>query len=323
MNVNIAETKSVQKVFSRIGFSLCVMLVVSSVFQALWFMVPGLTDNSWMMWIGTFVPIYGIGFPCCLLMLKKLPAEAPEEQKLGVKQFMTFLLVGFFLMYAGNLIGNILSAVLSGGTAENNLLNYAMDNHPLKILFLVILAPLIEEYVFRKQIIDRTAKYGEKTAVLLSALTFGLFHLNLFQFFYAFGLGLIFAYIYTRTGRLRYPVILHCIINFLGSVVAPLILSMLDLEALASMDVNAAPEELMVLYSDMLPGLMAYMLYVLLMLGLSVAGLVLLIVKRRKIVWKTKDTQLSKGFVAKTVYCNAGMVVFAVICLIMMVVSLL
>ena len=30
----------------------------------------------------------------------------------------------------------------------------------------------------------RDGKFGEKTAVFLSALTFGLFHANLFQFFY-------------------------------------------------------------------------------------------------------------------------------------------
>ena len=50
---------------------------------------------------------------------------------------------------------------------------------------------------------------------------FGLFHLNLFQFFYAFGLGLMFGYVYMRTSQLRYSIVMHMIINFNGSVLAP------------------------------------------------------------------------------------------------------
>ena len=67
------------------------------------------------------------------------------------------------------------------------------------LFFLVIVGPIFEEWLFRKQLIDHTRKYGEKTAILLSGLAFGLFHMNLFQFFYAFLLGLMFGYVYTRT----------------------------------------------------------------------------------------------------------------------------
>ena len=56
-------------------------------------------------------------------------------------------------------------------------------------------------------------RYGEKTAIVFSALAFALFHMNLFQFFYAFGLGLIFGYVYTRTSRLRYSVLMHMLID--------------------------------------------------------------------------------------------------------------
>ena len=44
--------------------------------------------------------------------------------------------------------------------------------------------------------------------------------MNVFQFFYAFGLGLMFGYVYTRTSRLRYSVAMHMLINLNGSVLA-------------------------------------------------------------------------------------------------------
>lgn len=323
MNEETFDLKPVRRVFSRVGLSLFVISAAAIILQLLWFQVPGILDSSWGMWLGTFVPLYVVAVPLGLLVMKGLPAERPEDHPLGGKGFLVFLLIGYCLMYGGNLIGTLLSFLLSGGTAQNAILDFAMDSNPIKILFMVILAPTIEEYIFRRQLIDRTVRYGEKTAVLLSALTFGLLHQNLFQFFYAFGLGLVFAYIYTRTGRLRYSVGLHAIINFLGSVVAPLILSMVDLEALANLDPAATDTEMLLLMGDMLPGLVVYMLYAFLMMGLAIAGLVLLIVHHRKLLWKDAPSPLPEGTAFKTVYCNIGMGLFGLLCLCMTVLALL
>lgn len=327
----VNEIRSARKIFSRIGVALSVILIVASVLQVLWALVPTwiwgegnwMTSSSWGMWLGTFAPMYLIAVPLGLVLLRKIPAEAPQSGKLGGKNFLVFLLIGFALMYGGNLIGNILAAIFSWGTAENGLVTYAMDNNPLKIVVMVILAPVIEEYIFRKQILDRTRKYGEKLAVFFSALTFALFHMNLFQFFYAFGLGWLFAYIYMRTGRLRYPVLIHSIVNFLGSVVAPFVLSLVDLEALSGIDPAATTEEMMTLLGDMLPGLVVYMLYAMVLMGLSVAGFVMLMIRRKRLVWQDAALRLPKGATVKTVYRNVGMIVFVLLCLGMIVVSLL
>ena len=227
------------------------------------------------------------------------------------------------LHYGGNLIGTVLSMLLSGGTAQNTVAEYAMDSSPMKVLVMVILAPLLEEYVCRKQIIDRTRQYGEKVAVFLSALTFGLLHQNLFQFFYAFALGLVFGYIYIRTGRLRYTVLLHGIINFMGAVIAPWLISLLDMDALMNMNPNAAPEELMALYAEILPGLMVFLLYALFLMGMAITGLVLLILKCRQLVWKEADAQLPKGTAVKTVYLNVGMVLYVLLCVASIIFALL
>ena len=331
MNEINCNEKGIGKICSRIGLALSTIFIVSTILQALWFgvfeQIPGmgnwLADSTWGMWLGTFVPMYLIGVPVGLLILKKVPGETPQENKLGGKNFVIFLLISFFLMYGGNIIGTVLSFVLSGGEANNALLDYAMDNNPIKILFMVILAPLIEEYIFRKKIIDRTRIYGEKAAVFLSAFTFGLFHMNLFQFFYAFGLGWLFAYIYMRTGRLRYSVMLHGIVNFMGSVVAPAILSMVDLEALTAMDVNATTEEILALYGDMLPGLVLYLLFAFVLVGLAITGLVFLILKCRKLVWREAECQLSGSGAVKTMYINFGMVSFVLLSLSFMIISLL
>ena len=274
-----------RKTFSRIGLALCAILVIATVLQLFWFGVPTIiwgennwaASSSWGMWIGTFAPLYLIAIPVGLLVLRKLPAQAPEKSKLGLDRFLMFLPICFCLMHGGNLIGNVLSSLLSGGNAENAILDYAMDTNPLKVLVMVVLAPLLEEYVCRKQIIDRTRQYGEKTAVVLSAVVFGL-------------------------------------LNFMGSVVAPWILSLVNPDALAGADPSASPEQVMALMREVLPGLLLMLLYSLFLLGMSIAGLVLLVVRSKRVIWKDSPEQLPQGTAVKTVYLNVGMILYILIC---------
>lgn len=331
MNETSYDLAPARKTFSRIGLALCAILVITLVLQLLLVTVPAqlwgkdnwLATSSWGTWIISFAPMYLVAIPVCLLIMQKLPAQTPQDNKLSAKNLLVFLPICFCVVYGGNIIGTLLSYILSGGQAQNAVVDLAMDTNPLKVLVMVILAPLLEEYVCRKQIIDRTRQYGEKTAVFLSALTFGLLHLNLFQFFYAFGLGLVFAYIYTRTGRLRYTVLLHSIVNFMGSVIVPWILSLLDMDALANMDPNGTTEELIALYSQILPGLSVFLLYALCLMGMVIAGLVLLILRWKKLIWKEAESPLPKGTAAKTVYLNVGMVLYILLCLAFIVLSLM
>ncbi|MBQ4601200.1 MAG: CPBP family intramembrane metalloprotease [Oscillospiraceae bacterium] len=315
MEPDTVDLKTARKTYSTIGIALTVLSVVTTVLQLLWFSIPG--ENSWMVstswgyWLGSFLPQYLVAMPLALLILKRIPGDAPAQQKLPGKAFFTIIPICLFMMYAGNLLGNLLSMLFSGGNAENPVMGYAMDNNPIKVVVMVILAPLFEELVCRKMVIDRTRQHGERSAVFLSALLFALMHQNLFQFFYAFGLGYLFAYIYLRTGRLHYTVLLHGFINLLGGVVAPFILSALDLDALMNMDAAMDPELLLTI----LPGLLVYLLYAFALMGLSVAGLVLLLVKRQNARWQEAPQPLPKEQRFKTVYLNVGMVVFILLCL--------
>ena len=48
---------------------------------------------------------------------------------------------------------------------------------------------------------------------------FGIIHGNLYQFFYAFGLGALMGYVYCTYGKIIYPIIIHVVINTIGSIV--------------------------------------------------------------------------------------------------------
>lgn len=322
--VPAAVPPSAKPAFGRLGFSLFAIAAVTVVLQLLLGVLlalnSSLLDRPWVSWLFTFAPLYLVGMPLGLLIMRKVPPVRAESSPLGARRFFLMLLMCFPLMYGGNLIGTLLSLLLSNSAAENPLAGFALDSSPVKILFMVVLAPLTEEYVFRRQLIDRTVRYGEKTAILFSALSFGLFHMNLFQFFYAFALGLLFAYIYTRTRRLRYTLALHMIINFLGGVVAPYLLDLfseLPIDEISAGLVD--PEELV----PMLLPMLGVMLYALALFSLSITGLVMLIARRKQFRLQPAEEELPRGSVFQTVYLRAGYLLFFALCAVVCALSLM
>ena len=60
------------------------------------------------------------------------------------------------------------------------------------ILTSVIIAPVMEELVFRKYLVDRLVPYGQKTAVVLSGL-FSDFSMEILSVFMRQSFGAVFA----------------------------------------------------------------------------------------------------------------------------------
>lgn len=306
--------------FSVVGFAFAALLLAGTLGNLLLSYLPPLiwgendplTGSSWWKWIVGFAPMYVFAFPACYLILRRQPVSAPEKRPMTFGRFLQWLAVCFCMMYAGNLVGTVLSLLLSGGQAVNAIEGYAMDQSPLKVLVMVVLAPVSEELICRKVLIDRTRQYGEKNVVLLSGLVFGLLHQNLYQFFYAFALGSAFALIYLRTGRVRHCILLHMIINFNGAVIAPAVLEALDLETMMRMDAASMEVEQLM---ELLPGLMVYMGYSMVLMGLVVFGLVLILIKRRRLQWNETEEQLPRGTAFKTTWLNAGMILYTLLCL--------
>jgi uncharacterized protein len=82
------------------------------------------------------------------------------------------------------------------------------------ILRIVIIAPIVEELIFRGAIMSGFSRiYHPVFAIFFSALLFALFHLNPWQFPAAFALGLILGWIRIRTGSVLACIAGHAIHN--------------------------------------------------------------------------------------------------------------
>lgn len=164
-----------------------------------------------------------IGFPFIWLLLRGIPKTKIEQHSLNFSQWFTFLCMSEALIIAGSMIGSPIHTALTQPFTGSNLNNASslMENSNVIIRTLVvgIGAPVFEELIFRKVLIDRTIKYGEYVSIVLSGMMFGLLHGNFSQFFFAALIGMLFAYIYIRTGRIRYTIFLHMAINLSSALV--------------------------------------------------------------------------------------------------------
>lgn len=84
-----------------------------------------------------------------------------------------------------------------------------------QFLYIVVIAPLIEELIYRGMILGSLNKYGQAPAVFMSALCFGLMHGNIPQAASAFGTGLVFALLASECGSIYPSLVIHMINNFL------------------------------------------------------------------------------------------------------------
>ena len=164
--------------------------------------------------------------------LRPKERETASPGAIRPEEFPALFLAALPIIYGGNLLGNLLASLLTMGRAVNRLGELSSRMTVPLALYVTCVGPLAEELFFRGMILPRLTRFGQKMALVFSALLFALYHVNLYQFFYAWGLGLLLGALYLKTGSIRMGYVLHAAINLLGSVLPPLLLS-LSLEAVA------------------------------------------------------------------------------------------
>ena len=91
----------------------------------------------------------------------------------------------------------------------------AMSRNIFGIISITIMAPLVEELLFRGAIQGYMLRKGIKPlhAILITSAIFGIIHMNPIQIPFAFAIGMIFGWLYYRTGSVVPGIIGHFINN--------------------------------------------------------------------------------------------------------------
>ena len=301
MNSELKTNVNVKSVFSRVGLAAAVLGVVVNLAQMIIITIfnvvnPAFESNGWFRYLLIAVSFYLIGFPICCLILKSIPdGQKREEENLTFGGFIKFFLISYFIMVLLNLftmgflwiVGNF-----KGSDVVNPLENVISNSSVLAtIIFAGILSPIIEEVLFRGVMLNKLRTYGDKIAIITTALLFGLFHENFSQFFYAVGLGMIFAYVTLKTGTIKYSIGLHIMRNMMGGVIG----------------------------TQVLNSTIATMIFGIVVWVFVIAGLILFIKDFKKTSLLPGEVTIEKGHILSETWLNVGMIINLIISLALMI----
>ena len=96
----------------------------------------------------------------------------------------------------------------------------AMSRNPWGALSIALLAPILEEFLFRGAIQGYLQEMNVRPwkAIVAASLIFGVTHLNPAQIPFAFLLGMIFGWLYYRTGSLLPGIVGHVLNNSVATI---------------------------------------------------------------------------------------------------------
>lgn len=89
----------------------------------------------------------------------------------------------------------------------------------ITLISVSVFAPLFEEWLCRGMVLrGLLQKTHPASAILVSAAFFAVLHMNPWQALPAFLLGILFGYVYYKTGSLKLTMLMHCVNNTMAVV---------------------------------------------------------------------------------------------------------
>lgn len=324
--MNYELLKTYKKHFSSLGLmyflgALIIIGVQVAVSMLVLAFAPSLLDNPNLSLLVSMLPTYTIAFPLTSLLIHQVPGVQMKKHNMKPTQLLGAFAISYALMYLSNLAGQFFTniiGIIKGSPVDDAIADLVSELNPLTAFFvMVLLAPALEEWIFRKLLVDRTIRYGEGTAIFLSGLMFGLFHGNLNQFVYTFLIGAFWAFIYVKTGRLRYTIYLHMALNFMGSIG-----SLFFLGAISTLEGGSSAMNGFHFLLGMLLPLAIVIPYLIVVFGLVISGIVLLVTNWKRFRLIPAELFIPKEKRFSVIFLNAGMILYVLFWIIQIILQL-
>lgn len=169
--------------------------------------------------LGTFVISLASGG--ITLMLALIHKQAPVGYLFAGNRhshFSTYILAALFSFSMVIILEPIIGLIPMPDWFKQILINL-LKKDIFSFLTLSIIAPVMEELLFRKVLLSGLVKnYGETKGILWSAFFFALLHLNPWQGIGAFFIGIFLAWLYLRTRNIWLCIFVHFFNNTLATV---------------------------------------------------------------------------------------------------------
>lgn len=108
---------------------------------------------------------------------------------------------------------NSISTIFVENHAANTMSYLTRNPLWLNMVFMALIPVVCEEYLFRGLLFHGYKKRNPLRAMMMSSLLFGLIHMNVNQFIYAFAMGFILCMIVYATGTVLSSMVAHFVFN--------------------------------------------------------------------------------------------------------------
>ena len=147
---------------------------------------------------------YGILLIAAFLYLKICGDDTKKTLRMILLAFTIRPVAGFITMIANLFFQDV---------TTNTMTQKVMQSLGLSVFTTAFLPGLVEEILFRGVLYSRLRKANPIKGILLSALLFGIAHMNFQQFSYAFFLGIVFGCLLEATDSIFATITAHMIFN--------------------------------------------------------------------------------------------------------------
>lgn len=156
-------------------------------------------------------------------------------------------------------------------------------------LYATLLGPISEELLFRGVLLRLLKPWGKQTAIVVSALLFGIFHGNIIQIPFAFLVGLVLGYV-TVEYSVVWAIVLHIFNNLVMS-------------------------DLLGRVMELLPEMAGTVMFYGILIAATVATVILLLVKRRQVSAYFRENRCH-GLTMRAMITSPMILIFTVLMLV-------
>lgn len=194
-------------------------------------------DAAVYAYIGSFI----VALIMILSLMKNDLKEEKLKHPLSIGQIIGWSVAGLFLAWIAQAIAVTIEMQLFGIDPASENTEVIVDFTRSNILFILIpaiIAPILEEIIFRKILFGTFyKKMNFFIAALLSSLIFAVLHLDFTHLLIYATMGFVFAFLYVQTKRIIVPIIVHMAINTIA-VLGQLLIDPEMLEKMEQMQKN-------------------------------------------------------------------------------------
>lgn len=144
-----------------------------------------------------------------------------QTTDLTVKKVFQYIVIGVFLQFGTGIIVNLIQIFMQeadiAGYSDHLLTFNSEKTIIISAFYTCIVAPITEEFFYRGFIMKSFSRVSQRFGIIMSAFFFGIAHLNISQFVFAFAVGIFMGYIDTKHNSLIPSILVHFACNTIGT----------------------------------------------------------------------------------------------------------